>query len=139
MKIRIKLLFINLIQKLRVKEKVRYPNNPSMQENIGFNIFNKLLKQFDTLLDYDYKTQECYLISKKYNIDILLESKNLKIITIDNVYDIKISNHMESYILDKILVEMLKRRLKFKNELLEKVNHSLDNTLKDLNDHDKSK
>jgi hypothetical protein len=51
-------------------------------------------------------------------------------------YDVHIRSELEGYLLDKFIREMSIRRNAFKNEVLSKINHSLDSTLSKIKDID---
>jgi len=111
------------------KQKIRYPKNVSENEKTASSIFLKILHEPETSLYYNPETHECYLKSDKKHLYIFLESCNIKIINSKYGYDTKISVSLESYLSERFKHESSKRRNLFKQEVLSKVQNSLNHTL----------
>ena len=113
-------------------KKVKRPKKLSKEEDTALQIFLEILHDRDSKLYYDITTQECYISSPDKKIFIFLESRNVKIINSVFGYDVHISMYLEHYMLDKFIREMSIRRNAFKNEILSRINHSLDSTLEKI-------
>jgi len=125
-------LYMKIIIYLKRKfkeEKTKFPKKFEKSEKTASLIFLKLLKSEETELYSNMKVFESYLISEKYNIYIFLEKNNMKVINSVYGYDIYLSNQMEQYLTERFLLEIYKRRQKFKHEALDKIQFSLDKTL----------
>jgi hypothetical protein len=114
-------------------EKIRYPKKVSNNEKVASSIFLKILHEPETSLYYNPETYECYLKSNKHNLYIFLESANIKIINSKYGYDTKISIELENYLSERFKHESSKRRNIFKQEVLSKVENSLNHTLDKIN------
>jgi hypothetical protein len=115
------------------KQKIRYPKKVSNNEKVASSIFLKILHDPETSLYYNPETYECYLKSNKHNLYIFLESANIKIINSKYGYDTKISIQLENYLSERFKHESSKRRNIFKQEVLSKVENSLNHTLDKIN------
>jgi hypothetical protein len=115
------------------KQKIRYPKKVSNNEKVASSIFLKILHDPETSLYYNPETYECYLKSNKHNLYIFLESTNIKIINSKYGYDTKISIQLENYLSERFKHESSKRRNIFKQEVLSKVENSLNHTLDKIN------
>ena len=113
----------------RAKDKPRRPKKLSYSEQSVWTIFSRILKLPETKLYYDIKTEECFLKSEEYQLYIFLEEGNIKIINSVFGYDVKITQELESYMIDRFTHEMAIRRGAFKAEALSKVDHSLELTV----------
>jgi hypothetical protein len=109
--------------------KVKKPSKLLDTEQTACEIFLTILHNKDSKLYYDIQTQECYISSGDKTLFVFLESNNVKIINSVFGYDVHIRGELESYLLEKFIAEMSKRRNAFKKEVLSKINHSLDSTL----------
>ena len=125
----VKVLYLRLIRNLSSERKVTKPKKLTESENKACEIFLTVLHDKDSKLYYDIKTQECYISSSDKTIFVFLESSNIKIINSVFGYDVHIKSDLENYLLEKFIREMGIRRNSFKNEVLSKINHSLDSTL----------
>lgn len=125
--------FIQVKRAFKVDKRPRFPKDASNDELTASIIFLRVLKNPDSKLYYDLKTNECYVRSGDSTLYLFLESRNLKVINSVYGYDIRLSTKMEIYLADRFVIEMSKRRSAFKKEALSKVTHSLDKTLKDIN------
>jgi hypothetical protein len=115
------------------KQKIRYPKKVSNNEKVASSIFLKILHESETSLYYNPETYECYLKSDKHNLYVFLESANIKIINSKYGYDTKISIELENYLSERFKHESSKRRNIFKQEVLSKVENSLNHTLDKIN------
>jgi hypothetical protein len=115
------------------KQKIRYPKKVSNNEKVASSIFLKILHEPETSLYYNPETYECYLKSDKHNLYVFLESANIKIINSKYGYDTKISIQLENYLSERFKHESSKRRNIFKQEVLSKVENSLNHTLDKIN------
>jgi len=115
------------------KQKIRYPKKVSNNEKVASSIFLKILHEPETSLYYNTETYECYLKSDKHNLYVFLESTNIKIINSKCGYDTKISIQLENYLSERFKHESSKRRNIFKQEVLSKVENSLNHTLDKIN------
>lgn len=109
--------------------KLKRPQKLSKSEDTALQIFLEILHDTDSKLYYDITTQECYISSPNKEIFIFLESRNVKIINSVFGYDVHISGDLEHYMSEKFIKEMAIRRNSFKNDVLSRINHSLDSTL----------
>jgi len=125
----IKVFYLRLIRNLSSEQKVTKPKKLTESENKACEIFLTVLHDKDSKLYYDIKTQECYISSSDKTIFVFLESNNIKVINSVFGYDVHIKSDLENYLLEKFIREMGIRRNSFKNEVLSKINHSLDSTL----------
>jgi hypothetical protein len=125
----VKVLYLRLIRNLSSERKVTKPKKLTESENKACEIFLTVLHDKDSKLYYDIKTQECYISSSDKTIFVFLESNNIKVINSVFGYDVHIKSDLENYLLEKFIREMGIRRNSFKNEVLSKINHSLDSTL----------
>jgi hypothetical protein len=112
--------------------KPKLPKKLPESQETAKSIFLFLLNKPETKLYYDLKTAECYLRSEDSSVYIFLEHKNCKIINSVYGYDVSLSIELETYLIYKFEHELYKRRQAFKDEALSKVEHSLENTLKNL-------
>lgn len=128
-----KLVRVYFLKSLRVfssnDKRVRKPKKMTEAETTACEIFLTVLHNKDSKLYYDIQTQECYISSGDRTIFVFLESRNVKIINSVFGYDVHIGSELESYLLEKFIREMSIRRNAFKNEVLSKINNSLDSTL----------
>lgn len=128
-----KLVRVYFLKSLRVfssnDKRVRKPKKMTEAETTACEIFITVLHNKDSKLYYDIQTQECYISSGDRTIFVFLESRNVKIINSVFGYDVHIGSELESYLLEKFIREMSIRRNAFKNEVLSKINNSLDSTL----------
>ncbi len=115
-------------------KKVKRPSRLSDAESTACEIFLTILHNKDSKLYYDIQTQECYISSGDKTLFVFLESNNVKIINSVFGYDVHIKGELETYLLEKFITEMGKRRNAFKSEVLSKINHSLDSTLTRIKD-----
>ena len=125
----VKVFYLRLLRNLSSERKVTKPKKLTEAENKACEIFLTVLHDKDSKLYYDIKTQECYISSSDKTIFVFLESNNIKIINSVFGYDVHIKSDLENYLLEKFIREMGIRRNSFKNEVLSKINHSLDSTL----------
>jgi hypothetical protein len=125
----VKVFYLRLIRNLSSERKVTKPKKLTESENKACEIFLTVLHDKDSKLYYDIKTQECYISSSDKTIFVFLESNNIKVINSVFGYDVHIKSDLENYLLEKFIREMGIRRNSFKNEVLSKINHSLDSTL----------
>jgi hypothetical protein len=112
--------------------KLKRPQKLSKSEDTALQIFLEILHDRESKLYYDITTQECYISSPDKKIFIFLESRNVKIINSVFGYDVHISMALEHYMSEKFIREMAIRRNAFKNEVLSRINHSLDSTLEKI-------
>lgn len=129
LKRKIKVFYLRLLRSLSSERKVTKPKKLTESENKACEIFLTVLHDKESKLYYDIKTQECYISSSDKTIFVFLESNNIKIINSVFGYDVHIKSDLENYLLEKFIREMGIRRNSFKNEVLSKINHSLDSTL----------
>ena len=115
-------------------KKVKRPKRLLQTEETACEIFLTILHNKDSKLYYDIQTQECYISSGDKTVFVFLEAENVKIINSVFGYDVHIRGELESYLLEKFITEMGKRRNAFKKEVLSKINHSLDSTLSRIKD-----
>jgi hypothetical protein len=125
----VKVFYLRLIRNLSSERKVTKPKKLTESESKACEIFLTVLHDKDSKLYYDIKTQECYISSSDKTIFVFLESNNIKVINSVFGYDVHIKSDLENYLLEKFIREMGIRRNSFKNEVLSKINHSLDSTL----------
>ena len=125
----VKVFYLRLLRNLSSDRKVTKPKKLTESENKACEIFLTVLHDKESKLYYDIKTQECYISSSDKTIFVFLESNNIKIINSVFGYDVHIKSDLENYLLEKFIREMGIRRNAFKNEVLSKINHSLDSTL----------
>ena len=116
--------------------KLKRPQNLSKSEDTALQIFLEILHDIDSKLYYDITTQECYISSPDKKIFIFLESRNVKIINSVFGYDVHINRDLEHYMSEKFIKTMAIRRNSFKNEVLSRINHSLDSTLDKIRKND---
>jgi hypothetical protein len=126
-------IYIYFKRLFKTDRRPRFPKDVTNDELTASIIFLRVLRNPDSKLYYDLKTNECYVRSGDSTLYLFLESRNLKVINSVYGYDIRLSTKMEIYLADRFIIEMSKRRSAFKNEALSKVTHSLDKTLKDIN------
>jgi hypothetical protein len=110
----------------------RLSKNITESERVGVAIFINLLSQQSSELYYDIETSECYIKSEDNSLFLFLEKGNLKVINSIFGYDVAVHEETEGYLTEKFKKELNKRRLQFKNEALEKVDHSLHKTFEKL-------
>lgn len=130
-----RIIFTKWGRMLRAGDKNRRISKPkklSKEEDTALQIFLEILHDKDSKLYYDISTQECYISSPDKKIFIFLESRNLKIINSVFGFDVHISMAVEHYMSEKFIREMAIRRNAFKNEILSRINHSLDATLEKI-------
>jgi hypothetical protein len=126
----IKVLYLKTLRTFNGGEKkVMKPKKMTESEATACEIFLTVLHNKESKLYYDIQTQECYISSGDKTIFVFLESGNVKIINSVFGYDVHIKPELENYLLQKFIREMGKRRNSFKNEVLSKINNSLDSTL----------
>lgn len=106
------------------------PKRINEQEGIVVSIVERLLPKKETELYLDPKTQECYLSNGKYNV--FLESTRVRVINSVFGYDIYISAEVEVYLVHIFMLEVSKRRSKFKENIISKVNKNLNSILDDI-------
>jgi hypothetical protein len=106
------------------------PKKLSHAEETACDIFIELLLNKESKLHYDIKTSECYISSSDKTLFVFLEAGNVKIINSVFGYDVHIGSALERYLLERFTREMAIRRMRFKGEVLSKINQSLDLTLK---------
>jgi hypothetical protein len=121
------------VKKIFRSKKITFPKKANNDELTAATIFLRILSDADSKLYYDRVTHECYLISG--DLYLFLESGNLKIINSVYGYDIKLMHKMETYLSERFVTEMAKRRKSFKEKALSKVKHSLDQTLNNIIDN----
>lgn len=114
------------------KYTARLPKNITESERVGVAIFINLLSQSGSDLYYDIETSECYIKSEDNSLFLFLEKGNLKVINSIFGYDVAVHDETEGYLTEKFKKELNKRRLQFKNEALQKVDHSLHKTFEKL-------
>jgi hypothetical protein len=125
----IKLFKVRLLK--RIKSINPNNNNRSLSKNLNesqklsIGIFFKILKMEDTELLYDLLSSECYLTNERTNTHIFIEDRNIKVINSVYSYDIPIDYKTEGYLVSKFELELSKRRLDFKNDIISKTNHCL--------------
>jgi hypothetical protein len=100
----------------------------SEAEKIAVSLFVRLMKDPESKLYYDIQSAECYIKSYDGTIYIFLEDRNMKTINTVVGYDIQLQPETEHYLNEKFRFELNKRRILFKKEALEKVDHSLHKT-----------
>jgi hypothetical protein len=131
---RIKRIVIWLIRLARTVTdpygRIRFPKDITKIEKTAADIFFKIIKKPDTELFYDILTDECYLRHEK--IYIFIENQNVKIINSIYKYDITISRPLERYLIRKFSIELNKRRILFKKDVVEKTHHSLEEILNNI-------
>jgi hypothetical protein len=108
--------------------KINLPKKMSESEQIAVSLFIKLMKDPESKLYYDIQSAECYIKSYDGTIYIFLEDRNMKTINTVVGYDIQLQPETEHYLNEKFRFELNKRRILFKKEALEKVDHSLHKT-----------
>lgn len=108
--------------------KVKLPKKMNEAEKIAVSLFMKLIKDPESKLYYDIASSECYIKSSDSTIYIFLESRNMKTINTVVGYDIPLQADTEQYLSEKFRIELNKRRMIFKQEALEKIDHSLHKT-----------
>ena len=128
--------------KVRFLKKVKsigpnYRNQPiskdlNKSQKLSVGIFFKLLKIEDTELLYDLMSSECYLSNENTNTHVFIEDRNIKVINSVYSYDIPIDYKTERYLVRKFEIELNKRRLDFKNDIISKTNHCLLKTYNEL-------
>ncbi len=124
--------FGRFIKSARNDRKIQRPKKLTQQEDTAMQIFLEILHDKESKLYYDIATHECYISSPDKQIFIFLESRNIKIINSVFRYDVPISSPLEHFMLEKFVREMAIRRNAFKNEVLSRINHSLDSTLEKI-------
>ena len=130
-----RIIYLKVIRSFK-NSKVKKPSKLSDAESTACEIFLTILHNKDSKLYYDIRTQECYISSGDKTLFVFLEANNVKIINSVFGYDVHVQGELESYLLEKFITEMGKRRNAFKNEVLSKINHSLDSTLTRIKDSD---
>jgi hypothetical protein len=128
--------YLRLFKSFGQDKRVRRPKKLTEAEDTACEIFLTILHNKDSKLHYDIQTQECYISSSDKTLFVFLEAGNVKIINSVFGYDVHIRSELEGYLLDKFIREMSIRRNAFKNEVLSKINHSLDSTLSKIKDLD---
>ena len=121
-------IVISVIKVMRHRDRIKLPRKMSEAEKIGVSLFIRLLRDSESKMYYDIKSQECYIKSSDSTVYIFLESLNLKVINTVVGYDIHLQAETENYLSFKFIDELNKRRLAFKKEAMEKVDHSLQKT-----------
>lgn len=101
------------------------PKGLNESQKLSIGIFFKILKMEDTELLYDLLSSECYLTNERTNTHIFIEDRNIKVINSVYSYDIPIDYKTEGYLCSKFEIELNKRRLDFKNDIISKTNHCL--------------
>ena len=130
-----RIIYLKVVRSFK-NSKVKKPSKLSDAESTACEIFLTILHNKDSKLYYDIQTQECYISSGDKTLFVFLEANNVKIINSVFGYDVHVKGELESYLLEKFITEMGKRRNAFKNEVLSKINHSLDSTLTRIKDSD---
>lgn len=133
----IKVFYLKTFKTFGKDKRLKKPKKLTESEDTACEIFLTILHNKDSKLHYDIQTQECYISSSDKTLFVFLESGNVKIINSVFGYDVHIRQDLEAYLLDKFIREMSIRRNAFKNEVLSKINHSLDSTLVRIKDWDK--
>ena len=126
--------YLRLFKIFGQDKRVKRPKKLTEAEDTASEIFLTILHNKDSKLHYDIQTQECYISSSDKTLFVFLEAGNVKIINSVFGYDVHIRSELEGYLLDKFIREMSIRRNAFKNEVLSKINHSLDSTLSKIKD-----
>ena len=126
--------YLRLFKIFGQDKRVKRPKKLTESEDTASEIFLTILHNKDSKLHYDIQTQECYISSSDKTLFVFLEAGNVKIINSVFGYDVHIRSELEGYLLDKFIREMSIRRNAFKNEVLSKINHSLDSTLSKIKD-----
>lgn len=121
-------LIIKILRLTSTKRKVRLPRKLSDTEKIAVSLFMRLIQDPESKLYYDIHTQECYVKSGDSTIYLFLEDRNLKAINTVVGYDIPLQSESEYYLSEKFRLELNKRRMIFKKEAMDKVDHSLHKT-----------
>ncbi len=124
--------FGRFLKSAKNERKIQRPKKLTHQEDTAMQIFLEILHDKESKLYYDIATHECYISSPDKKIYIFLESRNIKIINSVFGYDVHIRAALEHYMLEKFIREMAIRRNAFKNEVLSRINHSLDSTLEKI-------
>ena len=120
---------LRLFYSIFSNNRIKYPSKMSESEKVATSIFVSTLLNPESKLYYDIQSRECYLRTGDGSLFIFLESRNVKIINSVYGYDVHISSELENYLSERFIREMNKRRSAFKQEALDKVEHSLENTL----------
>lgn len=120
---------LRMYYSISTDKRSKYPSKMSDSEKVATSIFVSTLINPESKLYYDVQTRECYLRTEDGSLFIFLESRNIKIINSVYGYDVHISSELENYLSERFVREMNKRRSAFKQEALDKVEHSLENTL----------
>ena len=118
--------------------KIRLPKKMSEPEKIAVSLFIGLMSDPESKLYYDIQSAECYIKSFDSTIYIFLEARNMKTINTVVGYDIQLQDETEQYLSEKFRLELNKRRMLFKKEALEKVDHSLHKTFDRIIKHTKN-
>jgi hypothetical protein len=126
--------YLRLFKSFGQDKRIKRPKKLTESEDTASEIFLTILHNKDSKLHYDIQTQECYISSSDKTLFVFLEAGNVKIINSVFGYDVHIRSELEGYLLDKFIREMSIRRNAFKNEVLSKINHSLDSTLSKIKD-----
>ncbi len=124
----VRMLIIKILRLTSTKRKVRLPRKLSDSERIAVSVFMRLIQDPESKLYYDIHTQECYVKSGDSTIYLFLEDRNLKAINTVVGYDIPLQSESEYYLSEKFRLELNKRRMVFKKEAMDKVDHSLHKT-----------
>ena len=124
--------FGRFLKSAKNDRKIKRPKKLTEQEDTAMQIFLAILHDKESKLYYDISTHECYISSPDKKIFIFLESRNIKIINSVFGYDVPVSSSLEHYMLEKFIREMGIRRNAFKQEVLSRINHSLDSTLEKI-------
>lgn len=132
-----KVFYLRTFKSFGKEKRLKRPKKLTESEDTACEIFLTILHNKDSKLHYDIQTQECYISSSDKTLFVFLESGNVKIINSVFGYDVHIKQDLEAYLLDKFIREMSIRRNAFKNEVLSKINHSLDSTLDRIKEWDK--
>ena len=114
------------------EDRFRLPKKMTDSERTAIKIFLIVLNEPGSKLYYDLNTQECFLRSEDSTIFIFLEYLNIKIINSVYGYDVNISIQLQQYLIERFRREMAIRRQKFKQEALDRVEHSLEATLEKI-------
>lgn len=123
-------IFFDINSKMyRIKNpKINFEKMDSESERLAAKIFIKMVLDKSSELLWDFEPEECFIINENKQIYLFLENKNLKIINTVIGYDILVSEKTRLFMMNLFKRQLSLKRMKFKNDAMRKVEHSLEST-----------
>jgi hypothetical protein len=116
--------------------RIKKPKKLIKDEARAIEIWESICHYTDTVLEYNPKIEECYAewADDEHPVYVFLEARKLRIVNSIIGYDVELSPHSHQWCTQVFYRELHKRRSNKKAEALDRVVHSLDTLIKDIND-----